>query len=237
MDFSVFPIFPSRRIRMDRRSINMLNLSFVAALFSFAPTAIAQEIGKLYAARPPEGYAFVRVARLGAGDVDIDNRKIEFKGSDTVSRYGAIKPDKGVKISIDGSIVGEKVVFPPNQFSTIVLVRAKSGWSSYVVEEGRSVVNDLKAQLRFFNLVSECQASLRVVDGPTIFDATAIKDVRSRAINPVQATVEALCENNVASLVLPTLRAGDHFSLFLIHREGKLDLSGQFDETEPYQGR
>ena len=37
---------------------------------------------------------------------------------------------------------------------------------------------------------------------------------------------------------LGTLRAGDHFSIFLRGKAGEaLSLSGQFDETEPYRER
>jgi alginate O-acetyltransferase complex protein AlgF len=236
-DLSVFfTSFSRGTTNLGGRSINAASYFIVALLLGFAPPAIGQEVGKLYAPRPPAGYAFVRVARVGVGEVDINDSKMQFDGSNTTSRYRAIKPENAVKISVDGAAIGGKIVPLPDQFSTIVLLQTKSGLTSYVVEEGQSNISDLKVQLRFFNLVSGCQASLKVADGPSIFDATAINNVRSRAINPVQATVQAICENATTSLSLPALHAGDHFSLFLIDRDGKLDLTGQFDETEPYQG-
>jgi alginate O-acetyltransferase complex protein AlgF len=38
-------------------------------------------------------------------------------------------------------------------------------------------------------------------------------------------------------LKLPPLRSGDHYSLFLTQTGSTSALSGQFDETEPYQER
>jgi len=61
--------------------------------------------------------------------------------------------------------------------------------------------------------------------------------VKSRAINPVEAQLEATCGGSHVSLKLPPLRSGDHYSLFLTQTGGKSALSGQFDETEPYRDR
>ena len=125
-----------------------------------------------------------------------------------------------------------------DQFSTIVVEREATGWKSYVIEEGHGNLNDLKAQLRFFNLAVGCQASLKVANGPVIFEATEVRSVRSRAINPVQAQLEASCNGQSILLALPQLRAGDHFSIFLRGTAGEqLRLSGQHDETEPFRDR
>jgi hypothetical protein len=53
----------------------------------------------------------------------------------------------------------------------------------------------------------------------------------------VEAQLEAACGGSSASLKLPQLRAGDHYSLFLTQTGGRSALSGQFDETEPYRDR
>ena len=104
-------------------------------------------------------------------------------------------------------------------------------------DEGQGSANDLKAQLRFFNLIPGCEASLKVADGPSVFDAATFGSVKSRAINPVQARLEASCNGRSAPSRLPQLRAGDHYSLFFREVAGKPTLTGQFDETEPYRDR
>ena len=217
-------------------------LAAIAVCCVLAQLANAQDIGKLYAARPPEGYAFVRVAVAnsseGAGDVQIALAAAHIDDTAVASRYRAVRAGKPINISIAGSVVDGKIIPLADQFATVVIDREEAGWRSYVIEEGHSNLNDLKAQLRFFNLASGCQASLRVANGPVIFDATAIRNVRSRTINPVQAQLEALCDGQSISFVLPQLRAGNHFSVFLRGKVGEqLNLSGQHDETEPFRDR
>ena len=205
--------------------------------------AAAQDIGKLYAARPPAGYAFVRVVladnsaprsvvQIASSEAPLDDHAV-------ATRYRAVIGNKPVHISIDGSVVDHGKIIPgADQFSTVVIARNGASWTSYVVDEGQSNFSDLKAQLRFFNLVPRCRASLRIVDGPVIFDAVATREIRSRAINPVQARLEGSCNGRNAVFTLPQLHSGDHFSIFLTERaENALSLSGQFDETEPYRGR
>lgn len=207
-----------------------------------AQQTTAQEIGKLYAPRPPAGYAFVRVALANAAkkaaNVQIDSSEAPIGDTAVASRYRAMKADKPVRISVGDAVIEEKIVPLADQFSTIVIARNGSSWTSYVIDEGQGSSSDLKAQLRFFNLVPGCEASLKVADGPVIFEPTPTKSVRSRAINPVQARLEASCNGRGAAFTLPQLHAGDHFSIFLTEgAEAAIGLSGQFDETEPYTGR
>jgi hypothetical protein len=217
-------------------------LAAIALCCVVAQSANAQDIAKLYAARPPEGYAFVRVAVAnsseGAEEIQIASTALHIDTNAAASRYRAVKAGKPINISIAGSVVDGKITPLADQFSTVVIEREAAGWTSYVIEEGKSNLNDLKAQLRFFNLASGCQASLKVANGPVIFDATAARNVQSRTINPVQAQLEALCDGQSISFALPPLRAGDHFSVFLRGRAGgQLNLSGQHDETEPFRDR
>lgn len=219
--------------------VSIINFFVVIAIALCAEQAVAQDIGKLYAARPPAGYSFVRIAAPdSAGSVQIDSREVRIDSANVASRYRAVQADKPVKVSVNGAVIDQKILPLADQFSTIVIVRTGSSWTSYAIEEGQGNSSDLKAQLRFFNLVPGCEASLRVVDGPVIFDATATRQVRSRAINPVQARLEASCNGRNAAFTLPQLNSGDHFSLFFSGNAGEaLSLSGQFDETEPFKER
>jgi alginate O-acetyltransferase complex protein AlgF len=200
----------------------------------------AQEIGKLYATRPPPGSVFVRIASIGKADarVHINGRDLPVPDSQVVSRYRVVRVEAPVKLSIDGAPIGENVTFAPDRFYTLVVAREGTKWSSTTIDEGQGAnASDLKAQLRFFNLVPGCEATLRIAEGPTVFDAVGFATVKSRAINPVEAQLEAACGGGRASLKLPPLRSGDHYSLFLTQTGSTSALSGQFDETEPYQER
>jgi alginate O-acetyltransferase complex protein AlgF len=204
--------------------------------------AAAQEIGKLYATRPPPGSAFIRVASVGdiklGTKLHINTRDLPIVDNDVASRYRAVRAVASIKLSIDGAAVGENVAFLPDRFYTVVVAREGDNWTSRAIDEGQGGnASDLKAQLRFFNLMPGCEATLRIAEGPTVFDAVAFTAVKSRAINPVEAQLEATCGGSNVALKLPQLRAGDHYSLFLTATGGKGVLSGQFDETEPYRER
>ena len=209
----------------------------------FASQISAQEIGRLYAPRPPAGSAFVRV--VGASDLENETVRIGdlSAGKNTTlgrasTRYRAVAGGKPVSISIGGSFLDGPVVPPADRFSTVVVTRNGNGFSSYSIDEGEGGSNDLKAQLRFFNLAKGCDASLKVVGGPTVFELTAPMAVRSRTVSPVKAELEAICNGRTAPLSLPQLRAGDHYSLFLRGESGDtVSSSGEFDETEPYPSR
>ena len=157
--------------------------------------------------------------------------------SEVASRYRAVRADSPIKLSIGGAAIGESITALPDKFYTVVIAHGSAGWSSYAIDEGQGVSNDLKAQLRFFNLMPDCEAALKIAEGPVVFDATAFRSVKSRAINPVQAQLEGTCGGRSASFNLPQLRSGDHYSLFFREVGGKPALTGQFDETEPYRDR
>lgn len=229
--------FPTHRSGAGywRRSLRLT--AIILCLISGQHVA-AQEIGRLYAPRPPAGYAFVRVV---AGDaalpsrIKLDAAAVPIDGNSVASPYRAVRADQAITITVDGSVLPERILPAGDKFSTVVVAREGAGWTSYLIDEGQGTSNDLKAQLRFFNLVATCDATLKVANGPIVFDTTAFKSVRSRAINPVQARLEASCGGRSASYELPQLRSGDHVSLFLRETVGGLGLSGQFDETEPYR--
>ena len=214
--------------------------ALAAYWLAMAPGA-TREIGKLYDTRPPTGYAFIRVAAGGdlktSAKLRIDAVELPIDENEVASRYRAVRADKPVKLSIDGTTIAEGITPLPDKFYTLVVTRNGAGWSGFAIDEGQGSANDLKAQLRFFNLIPGCEASLKVAEGPTVFDAATFGSVQTRAINPVQAQLEASCNGHSAPSKLPQLRAGDHYSLFFREVGGEPALSGQFDETEPYRER
>ena len=226
-----------------RRHANMagqaLLLSFLIGLFS--KECGSQELGKLYAPRPPAGYAFVRIAAsphvVPAMRVKIGNADIHLADTAVASQYRAVPGGKPLQLSVGGAPVGEQLIPPPDQFATIVIAPSPSGFSGYLIAEGNDTSNELKAQLRFYNLVAHCEAPLKIAEGPEVFDRTTVGAVRSRIINPVQAKLESSCNDRSAAAVLPPLHSGDHYSLFLIDAGNGVALIGQFDATEPFGER
>ena len=233
---------PYLQLEFIARCLNRPRLLGIAMCWLAIIPAPAQEIGKLYATRPPPGSAFIRIASIGdiklGPKLHINTRDLPIAGSDVASRYRAVRADAPIKLSIDGAAIGENITFLADRFYTVAIMREGANWTSHAIDEGPGGnASDLKAQLRFFNLVPGCEATLRIAEGPTVFDAVAFTTVKSRAINPVEAQLEATCGGSNVSLKLPPLRSGDHYSLFLTQAGGRSALSGQFDETEPYRDR
>jgi hypothetical protein len=203
--------------------------------------ATAQEIGKLYAPRPPAGYAFVRVALADpamSAKIQIDSSEAPIGNTAVATRYRVVKADKPVRISVGDRMIEQEIIPLAERFSTVVVTQHGASWTGYMIDEGQSGSSDLKAQLRFFNLAARCEASLKVAGGPVIFEATPTNGVRARSINPVQAQLIASCNGQNSAFTLPQLHSGDHYSLFFTEGAAQAPgLSGQFDETEPYTGR
>ncbi len=205
-----------------------------ATLVWGSPGRSDQELTHLYAPRPPKGSAFVRIAIAGAnGDVSVDFASVsEILGSKVAAtKYYAVPGNRNIEFSYGGHGIATSFAPREDGFATLVVGVAGSA-QPIAIEESNSEANDLKARLRLFNLVPACTATLRVVDGPTVFQSVGPTSVGGRSINPVAASLEATCREERALFSLPRLGAGDHYSLFLRERQdGGLELTGQFDET------
>ncbi|MFG1191653.1 alginate O-acetyltransferase AlgF [Xanthobacter flavus] len=209
-----------------------------AALAVFAGTAVAQELTRLYAPKPPTGSAYVRVVNLAASGAPIgigSAPAAPVPAGDTATIYRIVKGGAPLAVSLAGKPAEGSIVPPADAFSTVIV--PASGPAVVIADptEGR---NDLKAQLRVYNLVPGCAASVVVADGgPVVFEGVATNDTRQRAINPIEAVLAASCGTAVSQpLKLPPLKAGDHYSLFLLPGANGPKLAGQRDETEPYRG-
>lgn len=208
------------------------------AAVALATPATAQELTRLYAPKPPAGSAYVRVVDLARSGTPIGigaSAPAPVPAGDTATIYRVVKGGAPLAVTVGGAAVAGPIVPAADAFSTVVV--PPSGPAVVIADptEGR---NDLKAQLRFYNLVPGCTGAVAVADGgPTVFDAVATNDTRQRAINPIEARLSARCGETAAPpLTLPPLRAGDHYSLFLLPGAAGPVLTGQRDETEPYRG-
>lgn len=218
-------------------AVRRLAVATMALAAVVAPSA-AQELTRLYAPKPPTGSAYVRVVDLAASGAPIgigSAPAAPVPAGDTATIYRIVKGAAPLSVTLAGKPAEGSIVPPADAFSTVVV--PASGPAVVIADptEGR---NDLKAQLRVYNLVPGCAASVAVADGgPVVFEGVATNDTRQRAINPIEAVLAASCGAEVAQpLKLPPLKAGDHYSLFLLPGANGPKLAGQRDETEPYRG-
>lgn len=210
----------------------------IALLAGAHAPAPAQELTRLYAPKPPAGSAYVRVVDLTRSGALIGfdaGSGVAAAQGEPATIYRIVKGGAPLSLTLGGKPVKGSPSPPADAFSTVVI---GTGGEAVLIPDSTEGRNDLKAQLRFYNLVPGCAGAVAVVDGPTVFDAVATNETRQRAINPIEATLAGRCgAAGTQSLKLPPLKAGDHFSLFLVPGPGGPVLAGQRDETEPYRGQ
>lgn len=212
----------------------------IGLAFVLATSSQGQEIGRLYATRPPPGYSFIRIAALAGGAaprVQVNAAELSLGADTGVSSYRAVPGQQKLNLVVDGVAASPDIVPASDTYLTLVISKTSAGWTVQSIDEGLGASDGLKARLRFFNLAPGCAATLKIADGPTIFQQAAFVSMQSRTINPVTAKLEGSCGEAPAELTLPQLRAGDSYSLFLRKDSDQLRLTGRLDETEPYRER
>lgn len=213
----------------------MNSLALCAALLLPAVAQAEGVFAQLYAPRPPAGLAFVRLLNPSTHtlSVQIDKSSRQSIGAGNVaSTYAIVTGDKPFGVSIDGKPAGEWQV-APGSFNTLV----PQGASYSVQADLTGSENALKAELRFYNLASDCTQGQLVVagNGPTLFADVPGQSNVARAINPVSATLSAGCGAALAEAwALPPLKAGDHYSLFLTGSATQPVLRGELSKTDVY---
>ncbi len=197
--------------------------------------ANAQEIAKLYAPQAPAGSSYVRVVNASG-----KNARIEFvHKTDTldahkiVTDYRVVNASGELQINVNGTAL-VPVKITPDSFNTIILDRNNH---LNVIVDTTENRNDLKAELRFYNIVPTCHGALALENGPVIFEQTNFGESKKRTINPVKANVIASCDTTSSKpYTLPPLKSGDRTSIFLIGDSKQPRLIVQLDATEPYSG-
>ena len=212
-----------------------LRITLVLGACLAGPAMAEGVLAQLYAPRPPAGSAFVRVVNPSADTVkvQISNGAEQAIGPQQLaSNYSVVKGDQSFTVSLNGKPVGQLKV-APDSFNTLV----QHNGEFQILNDSNGNEDALKAELRFYNLASDCpKGSLKVADGgPVLFADVAPHATVARGINPVSASLSAGCGNATSEkLPLPKLEPGDHYSLFLTGSAAAPVLSGQIAKTEGY---
>ena len=226
-------------MRLLVKSRTLAALAFIVGLSS-STVALAQPETKIYGAKPPAGSSYVRIvdASTSAANVVVGTASaVTLKPSGPIATtYRIVADGKSPNVSIDGKPVSAGTV-PPDKFVTLVYRLGAGGPQLTAISDDPGEDNGLLAQLRFYNLVEGCDASLSLQSGPTVFEGVAADSSRSRSINPVTATLVPKCGTTAGTpLKLPPLKAGDHYSIFLIGSPTGPRAVGNSDATEVYKG-
>ena len=221
---------------MTSLSTCVRTLLLTAGLGSLTLPLNAQEIARLYAAQAPAGSSYVRVVNPEA-----QNRRVTIGRNPADTLNASQKPASDYRVvdaAADLIITRDGRALPPlkitaGAFYTVVLPPAPAQAPTLIADatDGR---NDLKAELRFYNLVANCQATLRLQDGAQIFAGVATDSAARRSINPVRASVSGQCGTAAASSNLPAMKSGDRISVFLTGSAAEPRLLSQVDATAAF---
>lgn len=206
----------------------------------FALIVYAQPIEHLYAPRPPAGSAYVRAVNVAASSLSVrigSGPSEELSSHKQVATIYRIVPgDDPLVLETNGRVEKRVIVPPKDRFVTLIAKEGPTGFDLAMTIDDTKPIDGLRAELRFYNTVEGCSATLGISDGPRIFDSIPAGASRYRTINPVEANLYGECGSSRSSVwKLPSLKPGDHYSLFLLGDPKKPVIVGQLDQTEPYR--
>ena len=218
-------------------------LTAVGALAMLStPEALAEgAFGQLYASRPPAGSSFVRVINPGTAPLRVkiaSGPEQMLKGDVVASTYAIVKGQTEFIVTINGKASAPLKV-APDSFTSLMPSSPTNATQLKVLDDSAGAPQDaLKAGLRFYNLSADCnEGAVGIAPaGTPLFSPVAYGATTARAINPVKARLVGRCAQvDTATLELPALQPGEHFSLFLMGSASQPVLRGQRSSTDGYK--
>jgi hypothetical protein len=208
--------------------------------------AAADDVASLYGPQPPADATYLRVVNLSARAAKVSlpsgTHSIELAPG-AATRLDVVRPGTPLRAMVDAVAPkeeggGVKVASADTVGETITVALrydAGTGWLAKPIAAAASSTDALRAQLNLFNFVDGCDAKVTLERSPTtaVFSGVAPGRAASRSINPVTATLVAVCGKAVSPpFTLPRLAAGQSFSLFLSGSPVRPVLSGALDTLE-----
>jgi alginate O-acetyltransferase complex protein AlgF len=233
----------------DMKSRQVVKKSVAVLLAAVSPVvahAAAQDVASLYGPQPPANATYLRVVNLASQPARVALPGSERAGvvaPGAVTRFSVVTPGTPLRISVDGKDVADdssatgasKAATASDSTAgaaiTVALEHDVRGWHATRIAGRYERVDGLKATLRAFNFSTGCSARIAVDgNGPAVFAQVATADQQARAINPVAAKLVGSCgAATTQALALPTLTAGDSYSLFVTGDAAKPVLTGVRD--------
>lgn len=231
-------------------TLRALALSMAVCAAPMTAHASADDVASLYGPQPPADATYLRVINLstltakvalpsGARPVDL--------GPGAATALDVVRPGASLQVKVDAQALvpqtsSAPVAGPDTVGSTIALAieHTEAGaWRAVSVAAPPASTDALRAQLRLFNFAEGCDGKVALQrsgaqsGAPVVFEHVASKHAAARSINPVAATLVAVCGDAVsAPLVLPRLAAGQSYSLFLSGPASRPVLRGALDTLD-----
>lgn len=248
------PVMTNRTLRTaqtspapSRRALGCaLALAASLALAPVAAQATADDVASLYGPQPPADATYLRVINLSMGRAKValpgGSRLLELAPG-AATALDVVRPGTPLRVAVDGKIpvapAGAAAVAGADTAGSIVTVALErngaSGWRARAVTAPAVSADALRAQLRLFNFVDGCDAKVTLERSAltVVFDHVAPGHAAMRSINPVAATLVAVCGDVVsAPFALPRLAAGHSYSLILSGAATRPMLGGAADSLD-----
>lgn len=240
MDFKRDDLMTNRSERGETRSRTALRDECAAIAMAMAMAvavaampvpahASADDVAGLYGPQPPADATYLRVVNLSARSA-----KVTLPGGaqpidvapGAATALDVVRPGTPLVVKVGGEVPmrpagGATLAGPDTTGSTITVAVEENGagnWRAVPIAVPASNDDALRAQLRLFNFAEGCdgKVALGYNGAAAVFEHVATGHAAARSINPVAATLVAVCGNAVSPpFALPRLAAGQRYSLFL----------------------
>lgn len=217
---------------MNARIYLWLGLGLIPTWAQAAP-----EIAQLYAPTLPEGSAWVRVVNPHDAAMQVrvgQGASVALSAQNTLaSPFQVVDSRQPLQLTVNGREIKD-LSAPKGAWVTLILDNDPALAPRLVIDpplRGK----DLRAELNVYNLGNGCdQANVQLANGAPVFSQVPFNGQAQRAINPVQATLVASCDQHRSlPMKLAPFKAGDRYSLFLVGTRQAPRLIGLVDQSAP----
>ena len=191
----------------------------------------AQAQPLLYSQRLPEGTVYIRLASAlpAAATIGTDFAGPVMLGNTDAARispYFVAGSAGGKTVSLqvtEGAKSYTATIQPKSGTFITVVLQEKAGGVAAAIVVDHPEYNQLKARLTFYNATDDCSSASLTEGGKPVFSSVATNGGQARSINPVTATVVAMCgADKVKPLDLGKLDEGGLYSVWLMKPAGQL---------------
>ncbi|MFT0533494.1 hypothetical protein ACMHYJ_11810 [Castellaniella hirudinis] len=205
----------------------------------FTQAAPADDMARLYAL-PPAGSVYVRVVNATRHALDISmagqaDIQLPPDREPLVSAYYPIPGDQPYSLTANQQALSVDPAPPGAGFvSLLVLADGENGLRAQAIVDKGVAADGLKAELAIYNLIPGCTAEISLESGQAVFTDVAFQGRQARAINPIRTGLTGACGAEQSPVfILPELKGGDHFSLFLLGDSHSPILAGALNQVMP----
>lgn len=240
---------PPKSRSSARHAITFTFTLTAAAAIALAPVAAhasADDVASLYGPQPPADATYLRVVNLSKRPAKValpSGARLQDLAPGAATALDVVRPGTRLRVEVDGAVpersAGGATTAGSDTAGALITVAIErdgaNGWRAVPIAAPAAATDALRAQLRLFNFAEGCDAKVALAHSSAsiVFDHVPAGHVSARSINPVAATLVAVCGDAVsAPFALPKLAAGRSYSLILSGSAARPELGGVADTID-----